>query len=85
VRNPEIEMTLRGHIKNGAVVLDEPVTLPDGTGVEVDLRQVSEAAEGRTLYERLKDVIGTAQGLPEDMAENHDHYIHGAPKGIDQR
>ena len=28
-------MTLRGHIKRGAVVLDTPVTLPDGTPVEV--------------------------------------------------
>ena len=25
-----------------------------------------------------------AQGLPHDLAMNHDHYLHGAPKGIDQ-
>ena len=25
-----------------------------------------------------------AQGLPPDLAMNHDHYLHGAPKGIDQ-
>jgi hypothetical protein len=25
-----------------------------------------------------------AQGLPPDLALNHDHYLHGAPKGIDQ-
>jgi hypothetical protein len=24
------------------------------------------------------------QGLPYDLAMNHDHYLHGAPKGIDQ-
>ncbi len=24
------------------------------------------------------------QGLPPDLAMNHDHYLHGAPKGIDQ-
>jgi hypothetical protein len=24
------------------------------------------------------------QGLPSDLAMNHDHYLHGAPKGIDQ-
>jgi hypothetical protein len=23
---------------------------------------------------------GTAPGLPADMAEQHDHYIHGQPK-----
>ncbi len=25
-----------------------------------------------------------ARGLPPDLALNHDHYVHGAPKGIDQ-
>lgn len=23
-------------------------------------------------------------GLPPDLAENHDHYAHGAPKGLDK-
>ena len=23
-------------------------------------------------------------GLPVDLAENHDHYVHGLPKGIDK-
>ena len=23
---------------------------------------------------------GKADGLPSDLAENHDHYLHGAPK-----
>jgi len=78
-------MTMRGHIKNGTVVLEEPVRLPDGTDVEVDVRAVGEAQQGATLYERLADVIGIAEGLPQDMAENHDHYIHGTPKGIDRR
>ena len=24
------------------------------------------------------------EGLPADLAINHDHYLHGAPRGIDQ-
>lgn len=28
----------------------------------------------------LLEVAGTAEGLPADFAENHDHYLHGAPK-----
>ncbi|HSU65780.1 MAG TPA: hypothetical protein VLJ39_02810 [Tepidisphaeraceae bacterium] len=72
-------MTLRGHIKDGAVVLDEPVSLPDGTDIEVEVRPLT-GEEGPTLYDRLQDVIGTAEGLPEDMAENHDHYVHGVMK-----
>lgn len=75
-------MTLRGHIKGGAVVLDEPAALPDGTVVEV--RTVEPAAQPQqsppTHYERYKGFIGAADGLPEDFAEEHDHYIHRTPK-----
>ena len=33
-----------------------------------------------TLGDRLMKFAGTAPGLPHDLARNHDHYIHGAPK-----
>jgi len=79
-------MTVRGHIKNGAVVLDEPVKLPDGMDVEVELRPASKSAEsGPTWGEVFRDLAGSVEGLPTDMAENHDHYIRGAPRGIDKR
>jgi hypothetical protein len=78
--NEEIEedaMTYRGHIENGLVVFDEQVVLPEGTEVRVEMI----SSEGRTtLFERFKDVIGCISDLPADMAENHDHYIHGTPK-----
>ena len=70
-------MTYRGHVENGLVVLDDPVTLPNGASVQVDL--VEEEA-GATLYERLKSVIGKAQGLPPDASQNVDHYLYGQPK-----
>ncbi|MBI1372980.1 MAG: hypothetical protein GC159_09490 [Phycisphaera sp.] len=77
-------MTYHGHIENGKVVLDEAVDLPDGAKVEVvpvERRSAAtDASEGETLYDRLKHVIGKAEGLPSDYARNHDHYIHGAPK-----
>jgi hypothetical protein len=34
----------------------------------------------KSLAEFLLSVAGTATGLPPDMAENHDHYLHGMPK-----
>ena len=72
-------MTYRGRIKNGIVVLLEPSTaLPEGS--EVEVRPVTADESIPTLYERYKDFIGIAEGLPADLAENHDHYIHGAPK-----
>jgi predicted DNA-binding antitoxin AbrB/MazE fold protein len=70
-------MTYHGRVQNGVIVLDDSVNLPEGAEVEVSTQK---AGSNQTWNERLKDVIGIAQGLPEDMAENHDHYIHGAPK-----
>ena len=35
---------------------------------------------GKTLSEALLEFAGVAEGLPTDMAENHDHYLHGVPK-----
>lgn len=79
-------MTMRGHIKNGAVVLNEPVRLPDGMGVEVEVRPLTGPAadSGPTWGEVFRDIAGSVQGLPEDLAENHDHYIHGTPKRADK-
>jgi hypothetical protein len=34
----------------------------------------------RTIGAALLDVAGTAEGLPRDMARNHDHYLHGTPR-----
>ena len=34
----------------------------------------------QTIGEALLDVAGTAEGLPADMARNHDHYLHGTPR-----
>ncbi len=69
-------MTYRGHIEKGSVVLDEAVVLPEGTQVRIEPL----AGAGKTLAERFSDLIGCVSDLPSDMAENHDHYIHGTPK-----
>ncbi len=63
-------MTYRGRIEHGAVVLDAPAPFPDGTEVEVVIPQVPP----RPVGAGLDSLAGTAQGLPEDLAENHDHY-----------
>lgn len=69
---------ITGVVKNGVVVLENGSQIPEGTRVEVI---VPEAAEKkRTLRDRLLNLAGTVDDLPSDMARNHDHYIHGAPK-----
>ncbi len=77
-------MTYRGHVKNGTVVLDEPVELPDGAEVAVVVIGSSEGTSsedsGPTLYERLESVVGVAKGLPPDASRNIEHYLYGAPR-----
>lgn len=69
-------MTYRGHVKNGSVVLDNPVSLPEGAQVEVDVK----TAPTPTLTEKLKRHAGKAVGLPADASRNVDHYLYGSPK-----
>ena len=74
-------MVYRGHVENGMVRLDDAPILPEGMEVEVHLLAENAAKQGEeepaSLFERLKDVVGKAEGLPPDLAENHDYYLHG--------
>jgi hypothetical protein len=72
--------TYLGEIRDGVVVFDGPApALPSGTKVRIEPIP-ADGDSTPTLAERLKSVIGSVTGLPADMAEQHDHYIHGTPK-----
>jgi hypothetical protein len=81
-RGKEQIMVYHGKIRNGVVVLEQGKGLPEGTEVRVEplVRDESVAADGPTLAEQFADVIGTVPDLPSDMASQHDHYLHGAPR-----
>ena len=70
-------MVYRGYVKGGVVVLDPKVELPEGIEVKVEPVPTSPR---KTLAEQLGDLIGSVPDLPADMAEQHDHYLHGVPK-----
>lgn len=71
-------MLFEGTIINGTIVLDTDEKLPEGARVEVAVKTPPQAAS--PLGEMLLRHAGRAVGLPEDMAAQHDHYIHGTPK-----
>ena len=77
-------MTYKGTVRQGVVVLDQPAELPDGSKVEVSLVRPADPAAGNattpSVFEQLKDLAGTVEGLPSDAAENHDHYLYGTRK-----
>jgi hypothetical protein len=67
-------MIYRGRIEHGVVVVDAPAPLPDGTELEISV--ISNTVP-RAVGQGLETLAGTAQGLPEDLAENHDRYRRG--------
>ncbi len=68
-----------GEVRNGVIVLDEGTpALPEGMKVLVEPAGIRRELDA--LQELLFGVAGKAQGLPEDLAEQHDHYLHGQPR-----
>ena len=72
-------MTYHGFIKNGTVVLDDAPLFPEGTEVQVQILPPT-PTEQSGLGRRLMKYAGKADGLPADLARNHDHYLHGLPR-----
>jgi hypothetical protein len=71
-------MVYPGHIKQGRVVFDLPVALPEGLPVRVEVLESatpssSSDAKSETAGQRLLKYAGKAVGLPSDAARNHDH------------
>ena len=71
-------MTYRGHVRNGVVVVEGAPVLPEGAEVSIVLLAADD--RGSTLGQRLMKYSGKAEGLPSDLARNHDHYLYGTPK-----
>ena len=44
------------------------------------LLQDKGSGSAKSWGEALREVAGTAEGLPPDFAHNHDHYLHGTPR-----
>lgn len=66
---------LYGRLENGVVVLEKPDELAEGTYV-----CVTPVKTKSTLGQRMAQFAGTIEGLPVDMASDHDHYIHGTAR-----
>lgn len=73
-------MTYRGRVKNGVIVLDDPIHLEEGTVVRVEIPSqtvVTAGGHAAPLSERLAAVIGKAEALPANVSEDHDLYLRG--------
>jgi hypothetical protein len=71
-------MSVTGTIENGVVKLPPGAPWPDGTRVRVE--KVEQGSPGNNLTRRLRELSARVSGLPADLAEEHDHYIHRTPR-----
>ena len=66
----------RGHWDGKAIIPDEPIHIASGQALRVTVEE-----DGQTVWQRIallgKEMPGD---LPQDLASQHDHYIHGQPK-----
>ena len=73
------------HTDGKVIVPDEPVDLPKGQRLRVTIEPLGEEDATQS---QMPDWVQSAlelskqmpDDLPEDLAEQHDHYIHGTPK-----
>ena len=61
-------MSYGGHIENGAVVLDDPIDLPDGTRVKVEEVEDKDL-EG--IHPELREFIGI---IPQQVDAKEEYY-----------
>lgn len=69
-------MSITATVENDTIKLPPGVHWPDGTRVILS----PEPSTARSLAARYASLTGLADDMPSDLARNHDHYIHGAPR-----
>ena len=69
-------MSITAVVEQNTIKLPAGMHLPDGTQVRVE----PITSGTRTLAERYANLIGIADDLPDDLAKNLEHYVHGQPK-----
>ena len=74
-------MTYRGIVSNGMIILPQGADIPSGTEVLISPVRGETPPKGASIWEKLQQAAKTAAALPtmlpDDLAENHDHYLHG--------
>ena len=79
-------MVVRGRVKNGVIVLDDAVSLPEGAQVEVVVcSQPSQAGETMSSaeHERVKELLDRIAAMPIEGSDepfsgaDHDSILYG--------
>jgi hypothetical protein len=71
-------MVLKGMVQDGVIVPEPGTNLANGTEVRIEV--IPPNPPKKDLADVLLEWAGSAEGLPSDLALNHDHYLYGLPK-----
>lgn len=63
-----------------AEMIEECRHCADEAFQKLDAAEADDAQTSTSLSEMLLRHAGKAVGLPDDLAAQHDHYLHGTPK-----
>jgi hypothetical protein len=77
-------IALKAHFDGRVIVPDEPVDLPRGQRLIVQLQtdgpRTSNGEETRSVFEWLAENAVDDPSIPVDLSFQHDHYLYGTPK-----
>lgn len=75
-------VALRGHFDGRAIVLDDPVDLPQGKAliVHVELESPAPPPIDSSALDWIIQNAVESPSVPVDGAAQHDHYLYGVPK-----
>jgi hypothetical protein len=76
-------MVYHGRVRDGTIVFDPGIELPDGAAVRVEVEFPGESPADTGDDPLLKMAeLATETGIP-DLATNVDHYLYAHPKASD--
>jgi hypothetical protein len=79
-------MTVNAHFDGKAIIPDEPLDLPPNQALIVQIESVGarETADESALAWLAANAVEN-DGLPTDLADQHDHYLYGCATKDRQR
>ena len=73
-------MSIAATVENDTIKLPPVLHLRDGMRVEIVLAAPEPEPGDTSALGWMAEFVGCIDGLPADLAAEHDHYIHGTPK-----
>jgi len=70
-------LSITGHFDGAVIIPDEPVQIPSGQRVVLEIRSVDAPS---APFADLAQFAADLPEAPSDLAGQHDHYLYGAPK-----